>query len=152
MTRPWNSRSRSERGSALIEVTFLMIVLLLPLFYLVGTVGRLQAGAYAASGAAREAGRAYVTSPDDVSAPARSLAAAQFVFDAHGFDSGEGNIAVVCATSPCLTPGSALEINSTVQVPLPLIPSFMSGAVPTSITMTGRHTEPVDEFRARSSP
>ncbi|CAN5496006.1 hypothetical protein BH23ACT6_BH23ACT6_21220 [soil metagenome] len=142
---------RSERGSMLIEVTFLMVLILLPLFYLVGTVGRLQAGAYAASAAAREAGRAYVTSPDEVSGPGRSLAAAQLVFGAHGFTSGEGSVSVSCASSPCLTPGSAIEANSTVHVPLPLIPSFMSGAVPTSVTMTGRHTEPVDEFRARST-
>lgn len=138
---------RSDRGSMLIEVTFLMVILMLPLFYLVGTVGRLQAGAYAASGAAREAGRAYATAAEAETGPGRGVAAANLVFDAHGFDSGEGSIAVSCATSSCLAPGGSLVVTSTVNVELPLIPTFLSGVLPTSVTMTSSHTEPVDEFK-----
>lgn len=144
-------RWRSERGSALVEVTFLMVILLLPLFYLVATVGRLQAGAYAASAAARESGRAYVTAAEDAAGAGRSVAAAELVFRAHGFESSEGQVTVVCATDPCLTPGSLIETSSTVQVALPLVPTFLASAVPTSVTMTGRHTEAVDEFREANS-
>ncbi len=140
---------RSDRGSMLIEVTFLMVLLLLPLFYLVGTLGRLQAGAYAASASAREAGRAYVTATDDAAGYGRSSAAAGLVFDAHGFTSGQGRFTISCASSPCLTPGSDIVVNSAVQVDLPLIPDFMSGAVPTSVTMTSAHTEAVDAFRGQ---
>lgn len=50
-------REPLDRGSALVEVVFLLVVLALPSIYLVSTVARLQAGAYAASAAAREAGR-----------------------------------------------------------------------------------------------
>lgn len=138
---------RSERGSMLIEVTILMAILMLPLFYLVGTMGRLQAGAYAASGAAREAGRAYVTAGELQSGPGRGVAAADLVFDAHGFDAGEGIVAVSCAASPCLAPGGSIVVTSTVNVSLPLIPTFLSGVLPTSVAMTSSHTEPVDEFK-----
>jgi len=131
----------------LIEVTFLMVILMLPLFYLVGTVGRLQAGAYAASGAAREAGRAYVTADEAATGPGRGVAAADMVFDAHGFDSGEGSVALSCATSPCLAPGGSIVVTSTVNVTLPLIPTFLSGVLPTSVAMTSSHSEPVDEFK-----
>lgn len=138
---------RSERGSMLIEVLFLMVLLMLPLFYLVGTLGRLQAGAYAASASAREAGRAYVTAQDESSAPGRSAAAANLVFDAHGFDAGQGSVSISCSSVPCLTPGAQIEVNSVVQVDVPLIPDFMAGAVPTSVSMTSSHVEPVDAFR-----
>ncbi|MGB3828547.1 MAG: pilus assembly protein [Ornithinimicrobium sp.] len=132
----------------IIEVLFLMVLVMLPLFYLVGTLGRLQAGAYAASAAAREAGRAYVTAATDESGPGRSVAAANLVFDAHGFDSGEGSIAISCAALPCLAPGGQIEVTSVVRVDIPLVPDFMSGAVPTAISMTSTHVEPVDAFRA----
>ena len=140
---PW----RSDRGSMLIEVLFLMILLMLPLFYLVGTLGRLQAGAYAASAAAREAGRAYVTADIEAAAPARGAAAADLVFGAHGFDAGEGSVSVSCRSTPCLTPGAQIEVTSEVLVDLPLIPDFLAGAVPTSVSMTSLHIESVDAFR-----
>jgi hypothetical protein len=137
----------SDRGSMLVEVVFLMVLLMVPLLYLVGTLGRLQAGAYAASAAAREAGRAYVTTPDDRWAPGRADSAAALVFDSFGFDQSEGAIVVGCSADPCLAPGDGVQVQSTVVVPVPLIPDFMSGAIPTSVTMTSTHSEPVDEFR-----
>jgi len=133
----------------LIEVIFLMVIVMLPLFYLVATLGRLQAGAYAASAAAREAGRAYVTTVDDAQAPVRSQAAAQLVFTAHDLASGQGTIELACETSPCLSPGARVEVTAVVQVPLPLVPEFMAGSVPTSVSMTSRHSEPVDAFRGQ---
>lgn len=138
---------RSERGSMLVEVVFLMVLLLVPLLYLVGTLGRLQAGAYAASAAAREAGRAYVTTAQDGSASGRGAAAAALVFDSFGFDQGQGSVSIGCATDPCLVPGGQIEVDSTVVVAVPLIPDFMADVIPTSVTMTSSHSEPVDEFR-----
>lgn len=142
-----DARSDWDRGSMLVEVVFLMVLLMVPLLYLVGTLGRLQAGAYAASAAAREAGRAYVTTPDDPSAPGRADAAAALVFDSFGFDQRMGSISVACGSDPCLAPGGAVQVESTVVVALPLIPDFMAGVIPTSVTMTSTHSEPVDEFR-----
>ncbi|MGB3594586.1 MAG: pilus assembly protein [Ornithinimicrobium sp.] len=139
---------RSDRGSMLIEVLFLMILLMLPLFYLVGTLGRLQAGAYAASAAAREAGRAYVTAEGEASASGRSAAAADLVLAAHGFGSGEGTVSISCRVAPCLAPGARIEVTSEVRVDLPLIPDFLAGALPTSVSMTSDHVESVDAFRA----
>lgn len=138
---------RPERGSMLVEVVFLMVLLMVPLLYLVGTLGRLQAGAYAASASAREAGRAYVTSPQAGSAPARGAAAAALVFDSFGFEDGQGSVSIGCATDPCLAPGAQIQVQSTVVVAVPLIPDFMADVIPTSVTMTSSHTEAVDEFR-----
>jgi hypothetical protein len=138
---------RSDRGSATVEVVFLMVLVMLPLLYLVGSLGRLQAGAYAASAAAREAGRAYVTAVDAETAGGRGLAAADLVFAAHGFGSGQGSVEVACQSSPCLAPGGSIVVEAVVEVPVPLVPDFMSGLVPTTVTMASRHAEPVDRFR-----
>lgn len=135
-----------DRGSMTVEVAFLLVLLVVPLFYLVGTLGRVQAGAYAVSAAAREAGRTFVTSDGVDAAPGRAQAAAGLVFSAHGFSEGQGTVTVAC-DGVCLTPGGRVVVDAVVSVPLPLVPDFMDGAVPTSITLVARHTEAVDEFR-----
>lgn len=136
-----------DRGSMTVEVAFLLVLLVVPLFYLVGTLGRLQAGAYAVTTAAREAGRTFVTADDPGSAPGRASAAAHLVFDAHGFGPGDGYVAVACDDGACLAPGSRVSVDARISVPLPLVPDFMGGAVPTTITLTASHVEAVDEYR-----
>jgi Flp pilus assembly protein TadG len=137
-----------ERGAMTVEAAVLLVLLVVPLFYLVATVGRAQAGAYAVSAAAREAGRTFVTAAEVESAAGRAQAAAELVFAAHGFDPGAGTVSVACAGDDCLSPGGRLVVEAAIDVQLPLVPDFMRGAVPTSIALTARHVEPVDEFRA----
>ena len=139
---------RGERGAMTVEAAFLLVLLVVPLFYLVATVGRAQAGAYAVSAAAREAGRAFVTSGEIESAAGRAQAAAQLVFGSHGFAPGEGTVSVGCGDADCLSPGGQVVVETAIDVQLPLIPDFMRGSVPTSVALTARHVEPVDEFRA----
>ncbi|MFK5646414.1 pilus assembly protein [Ornithinimicrobium sp. LYQ121] len=141
------SQVSSERGSMTVEVAFLLVLLVVPLFYLVGTLGRLQAGAYAVSAAAREAGRAFATAESVDSATGRAQAAAALVFRSHGFLEGQGAVGVGCADPGCLQPGSAVLVDASISVPLPLVPDFMAGSVPTTVSLTARHIEPVDEFR-----
>lgn len=136
-----------DRGSMIVEVAFLLVLLVAPLFYLVGTLARVQAGAYAATAAAREAGRAFVTAPEELQAPGRGHAAAGLVFTAHGFTETEGAVSLSCTGGDCLAPGSSVSVDSHVTVELPLVPDFMDGIVPTSVTLTAHHLEGVDEFR-----
>lgn len=143
-------REHAERGSILVEAVFLMVLLTLPVFYLVGTLARLQAGAYAVSAAAREAGRAYVTSAEEASAPGRALVASGLVFEAHGFTGGEGSVRVSCPAGQCLTPGGQVSVDASVSVELPLVPDFMDGVLPTTVQLTASHLEPVDQFREAS--
>ncbi|MDO5740414.1 MAG: pilus assembly protein [Ornithinimicrobium sp.] len=131
-----------------VEVAFLLVLLVVPLFYLIGTVGRVQAGAYAVSAAAREAGRGFVTAEDVGAAAGRAQAAAGLVFASHGFIAGEGTVELGCeGGDSCLTPGSHVVAEATITVPLPLVPDFMARSLPTAITLTAQHVETVDEFR-----
>lgn len=141
------ARSDRERGSALVETSFLLVLVMVPLFYLVGTVSRLQAGAYAVTAAAREGGRSFVASPDDAAGQAAAEVASSLIFGSHGFAPDEGGVAVSCATDPCLTPGAQVRVDATVHVVLPLVPDFARNVLPTSITLTSSHLAPVDEFR-----
>lgn len=129
-----------------VEVAFLLVLLVVPLFYLVATLGRVQAGAYAVSAAAREAGRAFVTADEPAAAQVRAGAAADLVMGAHGFGPGDGHLELVCSAD-CLAPGSQVVVEARVEVPLPLVPDFMHGRVPSSVRLSAQHLATVDEFR-----
>ena len=68
-------RDRGESGTALVEFVWLAILLIVPLLYIVLAAFDTQRAAYAASSAARSAGRAFVTAPDQASGYARAEAA-----------------------------------------------------------------------------
>ena len=138
---------RSERGSAVVEFVFLTVLLMVPLFYLVMTVSRVQAGSYAASTAAREAGRAYVTAVDEASAGARAEAAARLAFEDQGFNADESGLSMRCDGTPCLRPDGRVEMTATVVVPLPLVPSFARRVVPLEVPISASHVGVVDRFR-----
>lgn len=137
---------RDEQGSAVVEFVFLGVLLLIPLIYLVMMLARLQAGSYAVSTAAREAGRAYVTAAEGESATARAEAAARIAFLDHSFEDS-GRLAIACDGSPCLRPEGLVETTATISVPLPLIPTFARRVVPLSVPVTASHLSSVDRFR-----
>lgn len=140
------ARVRSEEGSAIVEFVFLGVLMLVPLIYLVMALGRVQAGSYAVSTAAREAGRAFVTANAGEDAAARAHAASAVAFGDQGFDD-MGSLDISCSTSPCLTPDARIETTAHVSVPLPLIPAFARDVVPLEIPLTASHLSTVDRFR-----
>jgi hypothetical protein len=139
---------RAEDGSAVVEFVFLAVLMLVPLIYLVMTLGRLQAGAYAVSAAAREAGRAYTTAAAEAEAEQRAEAAAGLAFEDQGF--GDiGRISLSCDGTPCLRPEGRVEVTSVVTVPLPLVPSFARDVIPLEVPLTASHVAVVDRFRGQ---
>ena len=144
---PHIGRPEGEAGSAMIEFVFLAVLLLVPLFYLVMVLARLQAGAYAVSAASREAGRAYVTAEVAEQAYPRALSAAGLAFSDQGFElDGERSIEIRCDSRPCPRPQGRVQVTATVSVPLPMVPAFFSGIVPTQIPVSATHVATVDRF------
>jgi hypothetical protein len=136
-----------QSGSAIVEFVFLAVLMMVPLFYLVMVLARLQAGAYAVSAAAREAGRAYVTAQSQAQAFPRAESAAGLAFADQGFDDQDSRIRIVaCDGTPCLRPAGRITITATVSVPMPLVPAFFSGIVPTQVPVTATHVATVDRF------
>ena len=143
----WLVAGRDERGSAVVEFVFLSVLLLIPLVYLVLVLGRLQAGAYAASTAAREAARTFVTASTPADAEPRAQAAAALAFADQGFE-GEGTLTLRCDGSPCLRAGGRVDVHARVDVVLPLVPSFARDVVPIVVPVEADQVVTVDRFRA----
>ncbi|EWT00237.1 pilus assembly protein TadE [Intrasporangium oryzae NRRL B-24470] len=137
-----------EDGRAIVEFVFLGILLLLPLVYLVLTVARIQAAAFSASLAGREAGRAFVTSPTESDAEARARAAAALAFADFAFDRGT-SLALECDGSPCLRPEGTVTSTARIEVALPLIPDFLADRLPSTVSISSTHVATVDRFVAR---
>jgi hypothetical protein len=145
LSQPEGRGSGAQAGSAIIEFVFLAVLMMVPLFYLVMVLARLQSGAYAVSAASREAGRAYVTAQMPEQAPPRAHSAAGLAFADQGFEH-EGRIEIRCDGTPCIRPEGRVRIVATISVPMPLVPAFFSGFVPMRIPVSATHVATVDRF------
>jgi len=140
--------SRRDGGRAVVEFVFIGVLLLVPLIYLVIALARVQAAAFAVSTAAREAGRAFTTAQQDADAYPRAQAAAGVSFEDYGFGA-EAGLVISCDGAPCLRPQGRVSAQATIDVRLPLVPDFLTAAVPTSVPVTATHVAAVDRFAAR---
>jgi hypothetical protein len=124
----------AERGSALVEFVFIALVVFVPLVYLVAGFSAVQRGVFAATAAARDAGRALGTAPDPVTGQARAERAAQLAVEDQSVQATDLRLAYAPAGSECaaagsyipaLTPGEVFNVCVTVTVRIPLLPEFI---------------------------
>ena len=139
---------RRDRGRAIVEFLVVGLLVLVPIVYFVVTLSRVQAAAFAASTASREAGRAFTTATTEDDAYVRAGAAARISFEDYDFGA-DGTVGLRCDGSPCLRPEGRVEAVATVRVRLPLIPDLLSGAVPAVLPVSATHVATVDRFRGR---
>lgn len=139
---------RDDRGNAIVEFVYLAILLMVPLVYVLLTVFQVQRAAFAASSAAREAGRVFATSTDEAVAEDRAATSARIVLRDSGLTLAPGDLRITCSSSPCLEPGSRVEVVVTHRVTLPLLPDVFGDRGPASVTVSSEHLEVVDRYRA----
>jgi hypothetical protein len=139
---------RRDAGRAIVEFLVVGLLVLVPVVYFVVTLSRVQAAAFAASTASREAGRAFTTATTEDSAFARAEAAARISFQDYDFEA-DGTVGLSCDGSPCLRPEGRVEAVATVKVRLPLVPDLLSGAIPAVLPVSATHVATVDRFRGR---
>ena len=139
---------RDEEGSALVEVTWLSLLLLVPLVYVLLSVFAVQGGSFAVSGAARAAARAYSLAPDEGSAPGRARAAAAVALADHDIEASDADVTISCRPDPgnCLAPGSLITAVVRHQVVLPLVPSALGSQAP-SFRVEAQSTVSYGTFR-----
>ena len=77
-------KRRGESGSALVEFAWLGLILMVPLVWIVISVFEVQRGAFAISGAARAAGRAYALADSDAAGMVQARAAARDALNDQG--------------------------------------------------------------------
>ncbi|GAB3532774.1 hypothetical protein GCM10027403_05670 [Arthrobacter tecti] len=133
-----------DDGSAVLEFTFLGLLLLVPVVYLILTVGQLQGGAFAVVGAADQAAKVFVDSETTEEAHARAEQAALLAVTDFGFEAESVSIKIVCG-GPCLEPGSSVRVDVVLSVPLPLIPT-MPGLNTAAATVDSSATQLVERF------
>ncbi len=140
--------ARSERGSALVEVTWLSILLLVPLVYVVLAVFEVQRSAFGVNAATRAAGRAYTLAGSEAQARDQARAAAAVAMADQGIDLRDAAMTVTCDPDPrdCLSPGSVVHVRLGMPVPLPLMPDALGGNAP-SIRVEATHSVPYGTFR-----
>lgn len=140
-------RRRNECGSALVELTWLTVLLLVPLTWIVVALAEVQAGAFAVTTAARSAGRAYVLAPDPATGRARAEEAARVALADQGLGSAAAGVRISCTPQParCLAAESVVTVRVSTGVPLPL-PNLLGGDRP-NFALDATHTVPVGRFR-----
>ncbi len=116
-------RSIDDSGSAVIEFVTLGLLLMLPVTYLVLVLGRIQAATFAANGAARESARAFVAASSEAEATSHAAVSTGLALRDHGFDQGAGDLDIVCAASPCLTPGERVTVQVRITARFPWLPA-----------------------------
>jgi hypothetical protein len=142
------SRARTERGTALVEVTWLSLLLLVPLLYVVLAVFEVQRAAYGVDAASRAAARAYSLAPTEAAGSTRARTAASVALADQGLRLSPGQLVIRCVPAPtsCLSPGSVIHVHVSCPVALPLMPSALGGNTP-SIRVESDQAVPYGSFR-----
>lgn len=149
VVRAVGARLCEERGSAVVEFIGVTVVLLIPLVYLVLTLGRVQAAMFAAEAAARESGRIVSQAEDLDDGIALARSAVELAFSDQGVAvDGDDVLRLSCAEEPCLSRGAQIHVQVDATVRLPLLPDFLDGVVPLEIPVRAEHLAVVPEFGA----
>lgn len=142
---------QADSGTAIIEFVFVAVIVMVPLVYLVVAVASVQRSSLAVTQAAREAGRAFVTSPSATQAPLRARAAVRLALADQGLPD-DAQLRFVAAGASCtaariqprLAPGAQFAVCVRRHASLPAIPSLLQGE---GITTVGRYVVHVDDYR-----
>lgn len=141
------SRVRDERGSALVELTWLALLLMVPLVYVLLAVFEVQRGALAVSDGTRAAARAYSLAPSPVLGDQRARAAFRQALADQGVADLAHDVRVSCTPAgACLQPGSTVTVEASAQVVLPLAPDVLGSSRPT-FRVSSVQTVPYGSYR-----
>lgn len=139
-------RRRGDDGSALVELVWLGILLLVPVLWIVLSVFEVQRGAFAVTSAARSAARAYALADTDAAGREQARAAIRQALDDQGGEAQAFTFDVSCGAGDCHQPGAVITVDVRSGVQLPLLPSVLGGDAP-SFRLDSTHTVPVGQFR-----
>ncbi|GAA3547577.1 hypothetical protein [Nocardioides daeguensis] len=141
-------RAPDERGSGLVEMVWLGLLLLLPLLWVVLSVFEVQRGSFGVSGAARAAARAYALAPNDVVGEQRARAVARQALADQGLTGVPVDVTVTCTPYPrnCHTGTSVIAVRVGSSVELPLLPDLFGLGRP-RFALDARETVPLGRYQ-----
>jgi len=152
-------RQRRDAGSAMVEFVGLSVVLLIPFVYFFLALFDVQRSAFAVTQAAREAGRAYATAPDESDALSRAQLAAQLAFADQGLPGTPAlRFAPQGANCGAANPGDGAEtlepgaqFVACVRATIPLPGAGILGGRLADVTVNGQFVVVIDQYRADRS-
>jgi Flp pilus assembly protein TadG len=121
MQRP-SRDGQHERGSAVVEFTFLALLLMVPLVYFIITMSQIQGGSFAVVGAADQAAKVYIAQPDAATAQAAAEQAVAIALADFGHQPEGAQVATSCNPADCQAAGSTVTVTVSLTVPLPFLP------------------------------
>ena len=148
MRRPRVRWRGGDAGNAMLEFTYLAVLLMVPLVYILTTTFQVQRAAFGVTEAARQAGRAYATADTEAQGAELADRAARLAMRDQGVELAE-RPAVQAPQG--LRPGATVRVEVLHRVPLPLIGGLFRGVVPPNIPVRASHVAVVDCFRASAA-
>lgn len=140
-------RRRDERGSGLVELIWVGLILLVPVVYVVVAAAAVQRGAFATTAAARAAARAYALADTDARGQVEALAAARAAYADQGIAGQAIDVHIDCPPYPvCHRGGAVIDVVIATRVPLPLLPSFLGGHAP-AIRLDASQSVPIGQYQ-----
>ena len=139
---------RDDRGSAIVELVWLGILLLVPLLWIVLSVSQVQQGAFGVSAAARAAGRAYALAPDDASGQRAAEQVARRALADQGLEDAPLHVDITCTPYPhaCHSGTAVITVRVRTRIVLPLLPDVLGGGRPT-FALDATHTVPIGRYQ-----
>lgn len=124
------------------------MLLLVPLVYLILTLSTIQAGVFAAEGAARQAARVFVQSPTIAQGSERANNALHFALADHGLSAEAATMTLTCTPNPsvCLTRSGFVTVTVVVRVSLPLAPPALDISTPFAVPLSATATQQVSRL------
>jgi len=140
--------STDDRGSAIVELVWLGILLLVPLLWIVLSVSQVQRGAFGVTAAARAAGRAYALAPDDATGQRAAEEVARRALSDQGLTDAPLQVTVTCTPYPhdCHNGTSVITVQIRSSVDLPLLPDVLGGGQP-RFALDATHSVPIGRYQ-----
>lgn len=139
---------RDERGSAPLEFIVVGLLLLVPLVYLIVSLGVIQSHALGVESGARHLARAIAMAPDAASADARAAAILRTTADEYGMDAAGIDVDVTCVPlgGACPRAGATMVVSVAARAALPLIPPVLGLDNIASVPVSANAVHKVSRF------
>lgn len=152
--RRLNRLIHNEDGSAPLEFLLGGLLLLVPIAYLVLTLGVVHGKSLGVDAAAREISRAIAASPNAEVAAARADAAAASIAREYDIDPGSLRVSLSCTPRgvECPSAGVTLTVAVSAAIPLPLMPGAFGIAEATSAQLSATSVHSVSRVFGEVDP
>ena len=146
--KPWDRSFWSDSsGSASLEFITAGLVLLVPMIYLILVMSSVQAGAFAAESAVRQAVRVFVQADDIATAEAKARVAIAFALRDQGIDPATASVSITCSDpTDCLRRNGTVTVVVDLSVGLPGAPAVLPGDFAVAVPVHASAAEQVSRF------